>query len=169
MHNANFLTFTHYVKHIYASTRLKTRDRLTRVGGASTISALSMTYSTPACLVRVGQGVSFVYFSFSYGVHLAQLKHLLTSLEQKTGTLGARLKPEAPTCPFWPQVVPALLFCFSDLVPAFPTHFSQLTSSPAPACTSSPTPCQPYQPPVAGSPADDTNLACCPPSPLTVS
>ena len=48
---------------------------------ASTISTLSMTYSTPASLVRAGQGVFYAYFSFSSWVHLAKLKHPLTSLE----------------------------------------------------------------------------------------
>ena len=42
---------------------------------ASTISVLNMTYSTPVPLVREGQGVSWVYFSFSFWLPLSQLKH----------------------------------------------------------------------------------------------
>ena len=47
-----------------------------------------------------------------------------------TVTLGARCNQRPPTLPFWPQVVPALLFYFSDIVPDFLSHLSQLMSSP---------------------------------------
>ena len=67
MHNVNSLTFTQYVKNIHTSTRLEF-DRLEWVApdNASSISALNMTYSAPASLVRAGHGVFFVSFSFSF-------------------------------------------------------------------------------------------------------
>ena len=84
-----------------------------------------------------------------------------------TDTPGA--KPEASNFLFWPQAVPAHLSYFGALAPDSPTLLSQLTSSPTPADTSSPTPFQPYQPPVPGSPADDKDLSCLATSPLPVS
>ena len=157
MHNTNSLTFTQYVKNIHSSTRLEF-DWLQWVAPdtACTISVLSMTYSTSVSLVRAGKGVFFVYFSFSFWVHLAQLKHPLTLLESWLIPWVQNQRP--PTFIFGPQAVPALLFYFSGHVPSFLFCFSQLTSNPAPAHTSSPTPSLPYQPPVPGSPTDDTDL-----------
>ena len=97
-----------------------------------------MTYSTPALLVRAGQGVFFVSFSFSFWVHLAQLKHPWTSLEPWLMLQVQNQRP--PTFLFWPQAVPAHLFYFGALAPDSPTLLSQLTSGPAPADTFSPTP-----------------------------
>ena len=111
----------------------------------------------------------FVSFSFSFWVCLALLKNPLTSPGTQTDTLGARLKPKASNTSFLASICASSSFYFSDLVPAFLFHLSQLTSSPAPACTFSPTPSQLYQPSVPGSPADDTDIACPPPSPLPVS
>ena len=68
-----------------------------------------MTYSTPALLVRAGQG-SFFSFSFSFWVHLAQLKHPWTSLEPWLILQVPNQRP--PTFLFWPQAVPAHLSYF---------------------------------------------------------
>ena len=70
-----------------------------------------MTYSTPALLVRAGQGVFFV--SFSFWVHLAQLKHPLTSQEPWLILQVQNQRP--PTFLFWPQAVPAHLSYFWPL------------------------------------------------------
>ena len=118
--------------------------------------------------VQTRVSVLFI-FHFSSWMHLAQLKYPLTFLEHWLVLWVQDWNQRPQILPFWPQVVPALLFCFSGLVPAFPTHFSQLTSSPAPACTSCPTPSQPWLSPVPGGSANDTNLGCPPPSPLPVS
>ena len=83
-----------------------------------------MTYSTPVPLVRTGQGVSFVYFSFSYWVPLSQLKHQPeTTLRHWMGLLdpsGQKL----PSLFSWPQAVPAPLFTIQILfqLPYFLLH-----------------------------------------------
>ena len=170
MHNTNSFTFTNYVK-IYTQVQVQRLEigwlEWVAPGSASTTSALSMTYSTPALLVRVGQGVFFVSFSFSFWVHLAQLKHPLTSLEPWLILQVQNQRP--PTFLFWPQAGPTHLSYFGALAPDSPTLLSQLTSGPAPADTSSPTPFQPYQPPVPGGPSDDKDLSCLATSPLPVS
>ena len=66
-----------------------------------------MTYSTPALLVRAGQGVFLVSFSISFWVHLAQLKYPWTSLEPWLILQVQNQRP--PTFLFWPQAVPAHL------------------------------------------------------------
>ena len=74
MHNKHFsFTFTN-VKYKYKKPGLRCWLEWAP-HSASTISVLSMTYSTPVSLVRTGQGVSFVSFSFSFWVPLSQLKH----------------------------------------------------------------------------------------------
>ena len=62
MHNVNSLTFTWYVQNIHRSTRLEF-DWLEWVApdSTSTISAISMTYSTLASLVRADWGVFFIF------------------------------------------------------------------------------------------------------------
>ena len=81
-----------------------------------------MTYSTPALLVSAGQGVFFV--SFSFWVHLAQLKHPWTSLEPWLILQVQNQRP--PTFLFWPQAVPAHLSYFWTLVSG--SHNSPLTT-----------------------------------------
>ena len=66
----------------YTSTRSRTRCWLEWIApnSTSTVSVLGVNYITPVPLLRTGQDVSFVYFSFPYWVHLAQLKHPLITL-----------------------------------------------------------------------------------------
>ena len=170
MHNTNCFVSTNYVK-IYTQVQVQWLEigwlKWVAPDNASTTSALSMTYSTPALLVRAGQGVFFVSFSFSFWVQLAQLKHPWTSLEP---WLILQVQNQRPPTLFSGLKLCQLIFLtFELLLQALQTHLSQLTSGPAPACTSSPTPFQPYQPPVPGGPTDDKDLSCLPTSPLPVS
>ena len=125
-----------------------------------------MTYSTPALLVRAGQGVFFCFFFFFFLGALGSPEAPMDIAEALTDTSGA--KPEASNISFLASSCASSSF-FWALAPGSPTHLSQLTSGPAPACTSSPTPFQPYQPPVPGSPTDDKDLSCLQTSPLPVS
>ena len=77
---------------------------------ASTISVLNMTSSTPVPLVREGQGVSWVYFSFSFWVPLSQLKHHPETTLKHWVWLLDPLDQKLPTIFSWPQAVPAPLF-----------------------------------------------------------
>ena len=94
-----FFTFTN-VKYIQVQ-KARTRCWLGWAPrSASTISVPNMTYGThtydlhtPASLVRAGQGVSFVCFSFSFWVPLSQLKHHPETLDVTIGPF----RPEA----FW--------------------------------------------------------------------
>ena len=121
MHNTNSFTFTNYVK-IYTQVQVWRLDigwlEWVAPDSASTTSALSMTYSTPALLVRADQGVFFVSFSFSFWVHLAQLKHPWTSLEPWLILQVQNQRP--PTFLFWPQAGPAHLSYFGALAPDSP-------------------------------------------------
>ena len=91
---------------------------------ASTISVLNMTYSTPVPLVRAGQGVSFVCFSFSFWVPLSQLKHHPETTLKHWVWLLDPLDQKLPTLFSWPQAVSAPLFTIQILfqLPYFLLH-----------------------------------------------
>ena len=138
---------------------------------ASTISVLNMTYSTPVPLVREGQGVSWVYFSFSFWVPLSQLKHHPETTLKHWVWLLDPLDQKLPTLFSWLQAMPAPLFYQSDLVPAsiFPfAHHTSGPSGPIPNCTFCPFAFQHPLPPGPSGCASDAVSRFQPPPPLSL-
>ena len=88
-----------------------------------------MTCSTPVPLVRTGQGVSFLYFSF--WVPLSQLKHHPETTLKHWMWLLDPSDQKLPTLFSWPHAVPAPLFYHSDLVPTSIFPFAHHTSGPS--------------------------------------
>ena len=83
-----------------------------------------MTYSTPDSLARAGQGVFFfsLFFFFFLGA-LGPAEASFDSPGTLTGTLGARLKPEASNTSFLAISCASSSFAFQVLFQLF-----QLTS-----------------------------------------
>ena len=114
--HTKFIYLTYYVWR--QAQRARTRCWLEWAPhSASTRSVLSTTYSTPVPLVREGQGVIFVSFSFSFWVPLSQLKHHPETTLKHWVWLLAPLDQKLPTLFSWSQAVPVPLFYHSDLVP----------------------------------------------------
>ena len=81
-----------------------------------------MTYSTPDSLVRAGQGVTFVCFSFSLWVPLSQLKHHPETTLKHWMQLFDLSDQRLPTLFFWLPAVPVPVFTIQVLFQ--PPNFS---------------------------------------------
>ena len=101
MHNTNSFTFTNYVK-IYTQVQVQRLEigwlEWVAPDSASTTSALSMTYSTPALLVRAGQGVFLFFFFFFFLGALGSAEAPMDIPGALADTSGA--KPEASNISF---------------------------------------------------------------------
>ena len=126
-----FIYLTYYVRK--QAQRTRTRCWLEWApNSVSTISMVSITYSTPVPLVRAGQGVSWNFaYPFSFLVPLAQLKHHPEITLKQCMWLLDLSDQKLPTLFSWPQVMPGPLLCLSTLVPTSPFLFTSYTSHPS--------------------------------------